>query len=159
MNKDGLLDFSEFRYALQALGFSHLARPELISQFRAHARPRPNWTPLPAVGGHAHQPPQQQQQQPPQPGVVDLRLAAAGFQTIAAGLVARRDPREELLRTFALFDHGDKGMITLDDLRRVVKDLGDDVPDPELASMIEQFDVEGKGGVYPDEFLGIFMPG
>lgn len=149
MNKDEQLDFSEFRYALQALGFSNVSRPDLIAAFKSAARPRPGWTPLPAL---PNQPPPQ-----PTPGVVDLRLSREGFQAIAARYVAARDPREELLKTFALFDRGGKGVITVDDLRSVVKELGEDVPDNELHSMIEQFDVEGKGGVSREEFLGIFL--
>ncbi|OTB11168.1 hypothetical protein K445DRAFT_68831, partial [Daldinia sp. EC12] len=127
MNKDEHLDFSEFRYALQALGFSNISRPDLIASFKSAARP------------------------------LDLRLSREGFQTVAARYVAARDPREELLKTFALFDRGGKGVITVDDLRSVVKELGEDVPDNELHSMIEQFDVEGKGGVSREEFLGIFL--
>ncbi|KAI0104394.1 hypothetical protein F4814DRAFT_87347 [Daldinia grandis] len=149
MNKDEQLDFSEFRYALQALGFSNLSRPDLIASFKSAARPRPGWTPLPSL---PNQPPPQTT-----PGVVDLRLSREGFQAVAARYVAARDPREELLKTFALFDRGGKGVITIDDLRSVVKELGEDVPDNELHSMIEQFDVEGKGGVSREEFLGIFL--
>ncbi|KAH9885551.1 hypothetical protein F4778DRAFT_787210 [Xylariomycetidae sp. FL2044] len=149
MNKDEHLDFSEFRYALQALGFSSLSRADLIQAFKAHAHARPNWTPLPHIPG---QPP------PPQtPGVVDLRLPRDGFQGVAARYVAARDPREELLKTFGLFDKGGKGVITVEDLRTVVKELGEDVPDNEIHSMVEQFDVEGKGGVSREEFLGIFL--
>lgn len=151
MNKDDELDFSEFRYALQALGLGHIPRPELINSFKARARPRPDWSPLPLIQGLPA---------PPQtPSVVDLRLSRDSFQIIAAEYIAARDPREELLKTFGLFDKGGKGMITVDDLRSVVKELGEDVPDNELHSMIEQFDVEEKGGVGREEFLGIFLSG
>lgn len=151
MNKDDELDFSEFRYALQALGLGHLPRADLIAHFRARARPRPDWSPLPAIPG---------QPAPAQtPTVVDMRLSREGFQAVAAEYVAARDPREELLKTFGLFDKGGKGLITVDDLRAVVKELGEDVPENELRSMIEQFDVEDKGGVGREEFLGIFLSG
>ncbi|KAI1436248.1 hypothetical protein GGR50DRAFT_251227 [Xylaria sp. CBS 124048] len=149
MNKDDQLDFSEFRYALQALGFSNLSRPDLISTFKSAAHPKPNWTPLPSIHG--------QPAPATAPGVVDLRLSREGFQSIAAKYIAARDPREELLKTFMLFDKGSKGMITVDDLRTVVKELNEDVPENEIHSMIEQFDVEGKGGVSREEFVGIFL--
>ena len=151
MNKDEHLDFSEFRYALQALGFSNIPRAELIAAFKSLSVPRPNWTPLPQIAGHPN--PSQT------PGVVDLRLPRDGFQSIAASYIAARDPREELLKTFALFDKGGKGMITVDDLRMVVKELGEDVAENELRSMVEQFDIEDKGGVGREEFLGIFLSG
>ncbi|GAP87088.2 putative cell division control protein 31 [Rosellinia necatrix] len=149
MNKDDQLDFSEFRYALQALGFSNVSRADLIASFRAAALPRPNWTPLPSLPG--------QPAPSGAPGVVDLRMPRDGFQAVAARYVAARDPREELLKTFALFDKGAKGVITPDDLRAVVKELNEDVPENEIRSMIEQFDVEGKGGVNREEFVGIFL--
>ncbi|KAI1118256.1 hypothetical protein F5Y14DRAFT_399795 [Nemania sp. NC0429] len=149
MNKDDQLDFSEFRYALQALGFSNLTRQDLIAAFKSMAHAKPNWTPLPSIPG--------QPAPAGAPGVVDLRLSREGFQTIAARHVAARDPREELLKTFMLFDKGTKGIITVDDLRTVVKELNEDVPENEIHSMIEQFDVEGKGGVSREEFVGIFL--
>ncbi|KAI0396612.1 hypothetical protein F5Y17DRAFT_92375 [Xylariaceae sp. FL0594] len=149
MNKDEQIDFSEFRYALQALGFNNVSRPDLVNAFKSAAHPRANWSPLPPIPG----------QPPPSstPGVVDLRLSREGFQGIAARFIAARDPREELLKTFGLFDKGSKGIITVEDLRTVVKELNEDVPDNELHSMIEQFDVEGKGGVSREEFVGIFL--
>ena len=156
MNKDEQLDFSEFRYALQALGFGSLSRPDLIASFKSAAHTRPGWTPLPSIPGQA-QAQASASSQSQSPGVVDLRLSRDGFQSIAARYVAARDPREELLKTFTLFDKGAKGVITVDDLRAVVKELNEDVPENEIHSMIEQFDVEGKGGVSREEFVGIFL--
>ncbi|KAK5626142.1 hypothetical protein RRF57_001857 [Xylaria bambusicola] len=149
MNKDDQLDFSEFRYALQALGFSNLSRPDLITAFKSAAHPKADWKPLPFIPG--------QPQPSTTPSVVDLRLSREGFQSIAAKYIAQRDPREELLKTFVLFDKGTKGMITVDDLRTVVKELNEDVPENEIHSMIEQFDIDGKGGVSREEFVGIFL--
>lgn len=48
-------------------------------------------------------------------------------------------------------------MITLDDLRRVARELGEGLEEEELAAMIEEFDLEGKGGVGQEEFLSICM--
>ncbi|CAJ2505064.1 Uu.00g124580.m01.CDS01 [Anthostomella pinea] len=149
MNKDDLLDFSEFRYAMQALGFSHVPRPDLIASFKSAAHPRPSWTPLPSM---PNQPPPS-----PTPGVVDLRLSLPSFQAVAGGYIAARDPREEVLKTFALFDKAGKGIISVDDLRAVVKELGEDVPENEILSMVDQFDIEAKGGVSREEFVGIFL--
>ncbi len=68
-----------------------------------------------------------------------------------------RDPKEEILRAFQLFDTEDKGYITIDDLRRVARELGEGLEEDELMAMIEEFDLEGKGGVGRDEFVGICM--
>ncbi|KAI1260164.1 hypothetical protein F5Y18DRAFT_432513 [Xylariaceae sp. FL1019] len=149
MNKDEQLDFSEFRYALQAMGFANISRPELVSSFKNAAHPRPDWIPLPHIQG--------QPAPATTPAVVDMRLSREGFQSIAAKCIVSQDPREQLLRTFALFDKGSKGIITVDDLRIVVKELNEDVPENEMHSMIEQFDLEGRGGVNREEFVGIFL--
>lgn len=39
--------------------------------------------------------------------------------------ILTRDPQEEIIRAFELFDEGGKGRITLQDLRRVARELGE----------------------------------
>uniref|UniRef100_A0A8C4QYC5 EF-hand domain-containing protein n=1 Tax=Eptatretus burgeri TaxID=7764 RepID=A0A8C4QYC5_EPTBU len=56
-----------------------------------------------------------------------------------------RDPTEELARAFRLFDECGTGRIGLRDLRRVTRELGEDVPDEELRAMIDEFDTDGDG--------------
>lgn len=72
-------------------------------------------------------------------------------------MIAQRDPREEILRAFALFDTEDKGIISLEDLRRVARELGEGLEEDELVAMIDEFDLEGKGGVGREEFVQICM--
>ena len=86
-----------------------------------------------------------------------MLLNLAAFQTVASKLISERDPRDEILRAFALFDAEDKGRISVDDLRRVADELGERLEEDELAAMIEEFDLEGKGGVGRDEFINICM--
>lgn len=92
---------------------------------------------------------------PVSPGRLQLTLSA--FQNIAARLIAERDPRDEILRAYQLFDADDKGKITLEDLRRVARELGEALEEEELVAMIEEFDLDGKGGVGREEFVGICM--
>ena len=98
-------------------------------------------------------PPQQKDQLPPG----RLTLTLQSFQTIAAKLISERDPRDEILRAFALFDTEDKGIISLEDLRRVARELGEGLEEEELIAMIDEFDLEGKGGVGREEFVNICM--
>ena len=72
-------------------------------------------------------------------------------------MIAQRDPRDEILRAFDLFDTDGKGVISLEDLRRVARELGEGLEEEELVAMIEEFDLEGKGGVGREEFVGICM--
>jgi Ca2+-binding EF-hand superfamily protein len=79
------------------------------------------------------------------------------FQQVAAQLILARDPREEIERAFLLFDEGGKGTITLNDLRRVARELGEGLEEEELAAMIEEFDLDGDGAINLDEFIGICL--
>lgn len=68
-----------------------------------------------------------------------------------------RDPREEILRAFELFDTENKGRISIDDLRRVARELGEGLQEEELQAMIDEFDVRNEGGIDRETFLGICL--
>ncbi|RFU24918.1 hypothetical protein B7463_g11420, partial [Scytalidium lignicola] len=144
LDKDQRIDYHEFKVALKALGFD-LPKPELLSLLQAHGIPPTSTSAQP------------QSSQPSQISPGRLVLTLPAFQTIAAALIAQRDPRDEILRAFALFDTDGKGMIGLEDLRRVARELGEGLEEEELVAMIEEFDLDGKGGVGRDEFLQICM--
>lgn len=74
-----------------------------------------------------------------------------------AARILARDPRDEILRAFELFDEGGKGKISLDDLRRVARELGEGLQEEELVAMIEEFDLDGDGMIDREEFLGICL--
>ncbi|CAD6439782.1 8201be73-7318-4dc1-8eec-f1672982aa1f [Sclerotinia trifoliorum] len=141
-DKDQRIDYHEFKVALKALGFD-LPKPEILSLLTAHGIP-PDAPSRPGARDHNISPGR-------------LLLTLPSFQSIAGNLIAQRDPRDEILRAFALFDTDDKGMISLEDLRRVAHELGEGLEEDELRAMIEEFDLEGKGGVGREEFIQICM--
>jgi len=68
---------------------------------------------------------------------------------------ANRDPEEEAVRAFRLFV-GDEssGKIGLRSLRRVCKEIGQNIGDEELQAMIDEFDEDQDGYCTP---LYIFL--
>jgi Ca2+-binding EF-hand superfamily protein len=83
-------------------------------------------------------------------------MPLSAFQSVTAHKILDRDPREEILRAFDLFDEGGKGYIDLEDLRRVARELGETgLEEEELRAMIEEFDLEGVGGVTREGFVSI----
>ncbi|KAF7874939.1 hypothetical protein EAF04_002113 [Stromatinia cepivora] len=141
-DKDQRIDYHEFKVALKALGFD-LPKPEILTLLTTHGI-SPDAASRPGA-------------RDPNISPGRLLLTLPSFQSIASNLIAQRDPRDEILRAFALFDTDDKGMISLEDLRRVAHELGEGLEEDELRAMIEEFDLEGKGGVGREEFIQICM--
>ena len=83
----------------------------------------------------------------PRPGCQFLEMMTARM--------TDKDSREDILKVFALFDAEGKGRITLRDLKRVAKELGETMSEAELLEMIERADSNGDGEVSREDFLEI----
>ena len=77
------------------------------------------------------------------------------FLTMMTAKMAERDPREEILKAFRLFDDDETGKITFKNLKRVAKELGENMTDEELQEMIDEADRDGDGEVSEEEFIRI----
>ncbi|KAB8074110.1 hypothetical protein BDV29DRAFT_156954 [Aspergillus leporis] len=152
LDRDQHLDYHELRVAFRALGFT-LPKQELISLLTTYGVPRPQVQQQSAA--------QQQQQSKSAPATnpqhpSNLLMPLSAFQAVTALKILERDPRDEILRAFELFDEGGKGYIDLEDLRRVARELGETgLEEEELRAMIEEFDLEGVGGVTREAFVSI----
>ena len=52
----------------------------------------------------------------------------------------KKDTKEDIMHVFNLFDHDASGKITIEDLRRVADELGEEISDEELRNMIARAD-------------------
>jgi Ca2+-binding EF-hand superfamily protein len=66
-----------------------------------------------------------------------------------------KDSREDINKVFRLFDDEKAGFITIKNLRRVAKELGETMTDEELLEMVERADSDGDGRVTPEDFYNI----
>ncbi|XP_034738845.1 caltractin [Etheostoma cragini] len=66
-----------------------------------------------------------------------------------------KDSKEEILKAFRLFDDDGTGKITFKNLKRVAKELGENLTDEELQEMIDEADRDGDGEINEQEFLRI----
>ncbi|KAH0287202.1 EF-hand, partial [Aureobasidium sp. EXF-3399] len=146
LDKDNHIDYHELKVALKALGFD-LPKSDILSLLQTHG--------IPASSTSTH--PSATNTKPTFSGPSRLVLPHASFVSIAASRILARDPRDEILRAFDLFDAEGKGNINLQDLRRVARELGEGLQEEELVAMIEEFDLDGDGAISRDEFVGICL--
>lgn len=74
---------------------------------------------------------------------------------IPLGSQAEKDSREEIIKAFRLFDDDETGKISFKNLKRVAKELGENLTDEELQEMIDEADRDGDGEINQEEFLRI----
>ena len=66
-----------------------------------------------------------------------------------------RDPREEILKIFRLFDDDNTGKISFRNLKRVCTELGENLTDQEMQEMIDEADRDGDGLINEEEFCRV----
>lgn len=83
------------------------------------------------------------------------KLSFDDFLTLMTAKMAEKDTKEEILKAFRLFDDDQTGTISFKNLKRVAKELGENLTDDELQEMIDEADRDGDGEVNQEEFLRI----
>lgn len=66
-----------------------------------------------------------------------------------------RETRDGIHKIFALFDDEKKGKISLKNLKRVARELGETMTEEELREMIERADSDGDGEISFEDFYTI----
>eukprot|EP00230_Micromonas_polaris_P010545 CAMPEP_0197121820 /NCGR_PEP_ID=MMETSP1390-20130617/3746_1 /TAXON_ID=38833 /ORGANISM="Micromonas sp., Strain CCMP2099" /LENGTH=383 /DNA_ID=CAMNT_0042563729 /DNA_START=32 /DNA_END=1186 /DNA_ORIENTATION=- len=77
------------------------------------------------------------------------------FLQMMTAKMGERDSREEIMKAFRLFDDDETGKISFKNLKRVAKELGENMTDEELQEMIDEADRDGDGEVNEEEFFRI----
>jgi centrin-3 len=68
---------------------------------------------------------------------------------------SERDPREEAIMAFDLFDDEKKGKINIKNLKKAVKEINENLTENELKAIIEEFDTDQDGYITKEDFLKI----
>ena len=77
------------------------------------------------------------------------------FLDMMTARMSDRDTREDINKVFRLFDEEGTQTITIKNLRKVAKELGETMSDEELNEMIARADSNGDGAVSMDDFFNI----
>uniref|UniRef100_A0A8D0GMB4 Calglandulin n=1 Tax=Sphenodon punctatus TaxID=8508 RepID=A0A8D0GMB4_SPHPU len=83
------------------------------------------------------------------------KISFNDFLSVMTQKMAEKDSKEEILKAFKLFDDDETGKISFKNLKRVAKELGENLTDEELQEMIDEADRDGDGEVNEQEFLRI----
>lgn len=77
------------------------------------------------------------------------------FLALMTARVGEKDSREDIEKVFKLFDDERTGHVSIKNLRRVAKELGETMDDNELNEMIERADSNQDGLVDFEDFYSI----
>ena len=77
------------------------------------------------------------------------------FLNLMTARMSEKDSKEDIKKVFKLFDEDSKGYITIANLKKISKDLGEGMDDIELQEMIERADADGDGRVTFEDFYNI----
>jgi centrin-1 len=77
------------------------------------------------------------------------------FLELMTSRLAGSDTKEDIQKIFELFDDDKTGYISLQNLKRVAHELGENMDDAELLEMIERADLDHDGQISSEEFFTI----
>lgn len=74
------------------------------------------------------------------------------FLHLMTSRVSDKDSRENIKKVFNLFDDEKTGFISIKNLRRIVRELGENIEEHELQEMIDKADLDHDGMISEEEF-------
>jgi centrin-1 len=83
------------------------------------------------------------------------KIDFSDFLNLMTAKMSEKDSRAEIMKAFRLFDDDDSGTITFANLKRVAKELGENMTDDELREMIDEASKSKSGEITEEEFFRI----
>ena len=83
------------------------------------------------------------------------RIGFDEFMDLMSEKFAERNPKDEALMAFDLFDEDKKGKINMKNLKKAVKEINENLSDSELKAIMDEFDTDGDGYITKDDFMKI----
>ena len=77
------------------------------------------------------------------------------FLDMMTARISDKNSTEDLRRVFNLFDIDREGQITVDNLRRVAGELGEEIDEKELAEIVQRADLNGNDKLDFEDFYNI----
>merc|ERR1712006_29825 len=85
----------------------------------------------------------------------DATVDLEEFYIMMAEQMNKKEGKAELLKGFKLFDDDNTGKISMKNLQKVAKDLGETCSEAELAEILKECDDDGDGEIGEEDFLNI----
>ncbi|MCL4115463.1 UNVERIFIED_CONTAM: hypothetical protein GTU68_050494 [Idotea baltica] len=91
--------------------------------------------------------------------IADLETDGVGkinfddYLLLVTARVGEKPTKDNIKKIFNLFDDEKTGFISIKNLRRIVKELGESISEQELQEMIDRADLDNDGLVSEDEFF------
>jgi centrin-3 len=141
MEKTGKIDYHELKLTLKAFGFN-VKKQEILGIMKKFGENRENIEN--DYGNPNHMISQTHQ-----------KITFDEFMDIMTEKFSERDPREEAIMAFDLFDEDRKGKINIKNLKKAVKELNENLTEYELKAIIEEFDTDNDGYITKEDFMKI----
>ena len=88
----------------------------------------------------------------------DGTISFQEFSTMMERKTEATNREAELRSAFSLFDKDSNGLISADELRHVMKTLGEDLTEDEIDQMMREADTNGDGQINYEEFVAMMSP-
>merc|ERR1712124_36651 len=75
------------------------------------------------------------------------------FLKMMTNKILNKDPKDDMLKAFRLFDDDQTGSVSLKNLKRVSRETNQTLSDDELQEMLDDADKDGDGVLSEEEFL------